>query len=232
MVHPVPARLADEISPDCPRLGHVKGLHSLSPDARGRWTPSADPGRHYAPAVPTFADKPTVTGERVILRPMVASDAEHMWADLHDPDAIRFTGTHTRFTREQIDRWCATRADHADRLDLAVIERQTGAWAGEVVINDWDPNNRSCSFRISLGPAGRDRGLGTEATRLIVDYVFDQIDDPPVNRLSLEVFDFNARGIAVYEKIGFRREGVLRQGLRWDGAFHDAIVMSILRSDR
>lgn len=180
----------------------------------------------------TFADKPTLTGGIVVLRPMVADDADHMWADLHDDEATRMTGSHGAFERRQIDEWCASRAAQRDRLDLAVIDRRTGDWAGEIVINDWDPDNRSCGFRISLAPKGRDRGLGTEATRLIVDYVFDRIDGPSVNRLALEVYDFNHRGLAVYEKLGFRREGVLRQALLWDGRYHDAIVMSIVRSDR
>lgn len=180
----------------------------------------------------TFADKPTLTGELVVLRPMVASDAEHMWADLGDDEATRMTGSHGTFERHQIDEWCATRAAQPDRLDLAVVERASGSWVGEVVVNDWDADNRSCGFRIALGSAGRNRGLGTEATRLIVDYVFEAIDDPPINRLALEVYDFNRRGLAVYEKVGFRHEGVLRQALSWDGKFHDAHIMSIVRTDR
>lgn len=180
----------------------------------------------------TFADKPTLTGESVVLRPMVAADADHMWADLNDVEATRMTGSHGSFERHQIDEWCAGRSTQTDRLDLAVIDRTTGEWVGEVVINEWDLDNRSCGFRIALGLNGRNRGLGTEATRLIVDYVFDRIDGPPVNRLALEVYDFNRRALAVYEKVGFRREGVLRQALLWDGRFHDAIVMSIVRADR
>ena len=180
----------------------------------------------------TFADKPTLTGKLVVLRPMVADDTEHMWADLHDAETIRLTGSHGTFERRQLEQWCASRIEQTDRLDLAVTGRSTGEWAGEVVINDWDPDNRSCGFRIALGPAARNRGLGTEATQLVVDYVFDQIDDPPVNRLSLEVYDLNPRGLAVYEKVGFRSEGVLRQALLWAGDFHDAMVMSIIRADR
>ena len=180
----------------------------------------------------TFADKPTIVGDRVILRPMVAGDADDLWADLQDREGIRMTGTHATFARDQIDSWCATRAAQVDRLDLAVIDRERQGWAGEVVVNDWDADNRSCGFRIALGPAARGRGLGREATQLIVDHVFEAIDDPPVNRLSLEVYTFNERALAVYERVGFRREGVLRQALRWDGAFHDAVVMSIVRSDR
>ena len=183
-------------------------------------------------AVVTCANKPTIVGRRVTLRPMVASDADDVWADLHDAEGIRMTGTHMTFGRDQIDSWCATRAEQAHRLDLAVIDRESGVWAGEVVVNDWDGDNRSCGFRISLGPTGRNRGLGREATMLIVDHVFDVINDPPVNRLSLEVYEFNQRAMAMYERVGFRREGVLRQALRWGETFHDAVVMSIVRSDR
>lgn len=176
-----------------------------------------------------FAYKPTITGDHVVLRPLVAADAEHMWHDLQDSEANRLTGTHGEFDRTQINKWCATRADDHDRLDLAVINKATGAWAGEVVINEWDCDNQTCSFRIALAAGSRDQGLGTEATRLVVDYVFSQ---PEVNRVELEVFSFNPRAIAVYERLGFVREGVRRQALRWDDEFVDAIMMSIVRTDR
>lgn len=180
----------------------------------------------------TFADKPTLVGRRVVLRPVAAGDAPAMFADLADAEAVRLTGTHRTFTREQIQQWCATRCDQEDRLDLAIVDRESNLWAGEVVINEWDADNRSCGFRIALGPAARNRGLGSEATALVLGHVFDAIDDPPVNRVSLEVFAFNRRALTVYERAGFRREGTLRQALRWDGEYHDAIVMSVVRSDR
>lgn len=176
----------------------------------------------------TFADKPTLTGDRIILRPMVAADADDMWRDIQDEEGMRLTGTHGHFEREQVDAWCASRGEQTDRLDLAVVDKETGRWAGEVVINNWDPDNLSCAFRIALAAHARDKGLGTEATRLIVDYVFDQL---PINRLELEVYAFNPRAIAVYERIGFVREGVAREALLWDGDFVDAIKMSIIRSD-
>lgn len=182
--------------------------------------------------MPTFADKPTIRGDRVVLRPLGPQDADAMWVDAHDDEITHLTGTHAEFTRDQIDDWCATRSAQTDRLDLAVTDAGTGEWCGEVVINEWDPDNRSCSFRIAIGAHARDRGVGSEATRLVVDHVFDVIDDPPVNRLALEVYDFNPRAAAVYENVGFVREGLLRDALFWQGAFHDAIVMSILRRDR
>ncbi len=180
----------------------------------------------------TFADKPTIRGDRVVLRPLREQDADAMLADAHDQEITHFTGTHADFTREQIDAWCASRQHQPDRLDLAVTDRTSSEWMGEVVINDWDRDNRSCSFRIALSAKARNRGIGTEATQLVVDHVFDEIDDPPVNRIALEVYHFNPRGLAVYEKVGFLPEGVLRDALYWQGEFHDAIVMGMLRRDR
>lgn len=177
----------------------------------------------------SFTDKPTIVGERIVLRPVAPSDAESMWLDLHDEEANRLTGTHDRITRDQVDDWCATRQDEDDRLDPAVVDGTTGEWLGEVVINEWDADNSSCSFRIALSAPARGHGIGTEATRLIVAYVFDEL---PVNRLELEVFAFNPRAMAVYEHVGFRAEGRRRQALHWDGEFVDAIMMSIVRSDR
>lgn len=178
-----------------------------------------------------FADKPTLVGDHVTLRPIVAADAASMWADLHDDEARRLTGTTATFTREQIDAWAASRAVQTDRLDLAVIDRVTGAWAGEVVINDVDPDNQSCGFRIALTRASRGRGFGSEATRLIVGYVFDRVHEPSIHRVELEVYAFNERAIRTYERVGFVREGRRRDALRLGESFHDAIVMSVLRTD-
>ena len=124
--------------------------------------------------------------------------------------------------------WYQTRNDQPDRLDLAVADQATGECVGEVVLNQWDPGNESCNFRILLGPAGRGRGLGTEATRLIVGYGLERLG---LHRISLEVYAFNPRARRVYEKVGFRAEGVLRESLHYNGAWVDATVMSVLAGE-
>jgi RimJ/RimL family protein N-acetyltransferase len=179
--------------------------------------------------VADFAHKPTIVGDRVTLRPMLATDAEHLWNDSLDDGSNRLTGTHGSFGRSQIDTWCQTRVLTDDRLDLAVTDSASGAWLGELVVNEWDEHNRSCSFRIALTAGARNVGFGTEATRLVVDYVFSEMI---VNRIELEVYAFNPRAQAVYERVGFVREGVRRDALLWDGEYVDAVVMSIIRSDR
>ena len=85
------------------------------------------------------------------------------------------------------------------------------------------------NFRIMLsGDGARERGYGTQTTRAVRDYGFDDVG---LNRIGLEVYSFNPRAIRVYDKAGFQREGVRRDALNWDGVRHDAIVMGMLTSD-
>lgn len=149
-----------------------------------------------------------------------------MAAILADPEVRRCTGgAHLSFDEQRLRTIYAARADATDRLDLAVVDRATGELVGEVVLNQWDAHNRSCVFRTLLGPAGRGRGLGTEATRLIVGHGFEQLG---LHRISLFVYAFNPRARRVYEKVGFVSEGVERETLLHEGEWVDSVRMSLL----
>lgn len=175
-----------------------------------------------------FETTPTLRTERLLIRPMRADDAPALWAATEEPESRRLTGTHQWFTLEQIEAWCASRDEQTDRWDLVIEDPVDGSWLGELAVNEWDPDNRSCSIRIALEPHARGRGVGSEAMRAVIDELFAVT---PVHRLALEVYAFNPRAIAVYERLGFVREGVLRDALCWDGEFTDALVMSVLRPE-
>lgn len=184
-----------------------------------------------------FLVRPTLEGERCILRPFTLDDIEAMGEILADPDVNRLTGSarstveaenRPRELDDRTRRWYETRNQQTNRLDLAVIDLAGGRCVGEAVLNDWRPADDIVGFRILLGPVGRDRGLGSEATGLITDYCFRSTT---INRIELEVYAFNPRAQRVYEKAGFVVEGRRRQVLKFDGAYMDVIQMSILRSD-
>lgn len=174
-----------------------------------------------------LADKPTLSGTLVTLRPVRIEDAEGLAAV--DAEALRLTGSHQAPDLDGARRWYATRAEHDDRLDLSIIDVASGDWVGEVVLNEFDAANLACSFRILLGRSETfGRGLGTEAARLVLAHAFETVG---LNRVSLEVYAFNPRARRAYERLGFVHEGTLRQALLWDGAWVDAEVMSILASE-
>ncbi len=179
-----------------------------------------------------FAVKPTLTGERVVLRPFRDDDFPAIERALRDPEIIRLTGSTPLVWDETAERrlreWYGTRNRQTDRLDLAIADRATGEWAGEVVLNELDRRNAACNFRILVGPQRQDRGLGSEAMGLLLPYAFRQLH---LHRVALSVYDFNPRARHVYEKAGFVAEGRLRHTLRTPDGWADTIVMAALSPD-
>ncbi|GLP65685.1 MULTISPECIES: GNAT family protein [unclassified Streptomyces] len=173
-----------------------------------------------------FSVKPVLTGERTVLRPFTEADAEVMGEIIDDPEVRHFTGAPAdEPTPEGLRSWYGSRSDRSDRLDLAVTDRATGELVGEVVLYEWDPAARSCTFRTLVGPRGRGRGLGTEATRLIVGYGFERLG---LHRISLEAYGYNARALRVYEKVGFTVEGIRREVEFRHGEWVDEVLMAVL----
>jgi len=115
-------------------------------------------------------------------------------------------------------------------MHLFVIERlEDGRKIGQVDLSgfNWIVGNAW----VGIGIGERDlwgKGYGTDAMRVLLRYAFDELN---LKRLTLNVFDINQRGIASYEKAGFRREGVLPGGLLIAGKRRDIIYMGILRRE-
>ncbi|WP_149180211.1 GNAT family N-acetyltransferase [Streptomyces sp. TRM49041] len=174
-----------------------------------------------------FSRKPTLTGDKVILRPFTEDDADTMAEIFADPETAKLTGSLNRppFSSGQLRSWYGSRGDQPDRLDLGLVDRASGDLVGELVLFEYDEPNRSCTFRVAIGPKGRDRGLGTEAIRLLLAYGFERLG---LNRVQLGVFTFNPRALRVYERVGFVREGVEREALLHDGEWIDSVRMSVL----
>lgn len=175
-----------------------------------------------------FRDQPVLVGERVRLEPLGAVNASEVIprvVDL-DPEVRRLTGTHREFTPEQLLRVFAAWEQRDDRADWVIRSEEDGTAVGDCALIDLDPDNAEVSYRIALDSmANTGKGYGTEATDLVLEYAFETAG---LHRVALQVFDFNTNAQRSYEKSGFVREGVWREHLRWDGAWHDAVLMSIL----
>lgn len=185
------------------------------------------PSLPYSPSAPSdFSVKPVLTGEKTVLRPFTTGDADVMWEIINDSEVVRFTfEPTTELTPERLRSWYGVRTADPDRLDLAVTDRATGELVGEVVLYDWDPSARSCTFRTLVGPRGRGRGLGSEATRLIVGHAFERVG---LHRVELEVYADNPRARRVYEKAGFMVEGIRREAALRNGEWVDDVLMAVL----
>lgn len=100
---------------------------------------------------------------------------------------------------------------------------------GLVGLADVQWTNQTAMLGIAIGdPAYWGKGYGSDALRLIVNYAFDELN---LYRVWLSVIGYNARAIAVYEKAGFKPEGIGQCAIQREGKRHDLIYYGILREE-
>ena len=178
--------------------------------------------------VPLPGDHEPIVGPRLRLKPLEEADLPGLWRWLGDPEVRRFYG-------ERPDSIGELREDYLERgvnpVWRFVIE-EDGEGIGEIQYGHPYPGAEfvwTAAVDILIGePGARDRGLGTEAVRTMLSYLFG------VRGIHIVMIDpevANARAIRAYEKAGFRADGVLRHHAFKHGRYVDAYMMSIISDE-
>ncbi len=171
---------------------------------------------------------PFLIGERVYLRPLELSDAPTITPWFNDAEVTRFLLRHRPMSVGAEEEFLRRVAANDTDVTVGIVVRETDQLIGTTGLHP-ECRNRSARFGIVLGDkASWDQGYGTEATRLTVRYGFDTLN---LNRIWLHVYEYNPRGQRVYEKVGFRVEGRLRQENYYDGRYWDVFAMGLLRTE-
>lgn len=173
--------------------------------------------------------RPVLSGERVVLRPLVRADAPRLTALLADPAVRRNLRLAGPVTVAQEEEFIDAVARTAEQLVLGVTARTDGRLLGVTGLHQLGDPARQAEFGIFLGgPEEWGQGSGGEATRLVVDHGFEVLG---LNRIWLHVHADNVRGLRAYARAGFRQEGVLRQAAWRGDRYVDVVAMAILRED-
>jgi diamine N-acetyltransferase len=113
------------------------------------------------------------------------------------------------------------------QANFTVYDRRDGEAVGTSSLFDIDHHHRRAKFGILLGER-RGQGIGTEATRLTLDWAFHVLN---LRNVVLEVMDWNAAGMRAYEKAGFRLVGRRRDALVSGGRRIDEVIMDAVPGD-
>ncbi len=160
----------------------------------------------------------------MLLRPLEAGDLRRCVKWFSDPDVIRFLGRGSPVTLAEEERWFHDYQRRGDDQIFAI--EVAGRHVGNLGLHRIDRTHRKAEIGIVIGePEFRSRGIGTEAMRVALRHAFGVLG---MNKVSLEVLEYNARAIHTYEKIGFQREGVHREDIYKDGGFVNVVRMSLL----
>lgn len=163
---------------------------------------------------------PTLSDDRLVLRPLGPSDPDELAAIVSRPGIREWWGSspHADSFREDL------RTESA--FAILVDGRLTG-WLG--FHEERDPDYRHATLDIFLAPEAQGRCLGPAALRLVARWL---IASRGHHRITIDPACANERAIAAYRSVGFRPVGVMRRYERGvDGEWHDGLLMDVLADE-
>lgn len=177
------------------------------------------------------APQPMLRGERVWLRPVEPGDVVEDSQFAGDAEVGHFLGAKTPMSRAAAERLATDILSQVGQTGypyaICLLGEQRSI--GTIFLRGVDKVNGSGVVGIFIGDRRYlGKGYGTDALNALVDFGFGELR---LERIELEVFDYNLRAIRSYEKAGFQTDALLRRARFHRGSFHDVHLMSILRDD-
>ena len=174
---------------------------------------------------------PTLAGGRIRLRWLTQADVPALFAIFGDPDVTRYWATP------------ALRDEDAAAELLAEIHenvriRKGFQWGiarltddrviGTTTLYAPDFTNQRCEIGFALARECWGKGYASEALRLVLAYAFDVLG---FRRIEADVDPRNSSSLRALERLGFVREGYLRERYNVNGEIQDSVYLGLLRSD-
>lgn len=169
-------------------------------------------------------------GRIVRLRPLEVSDLSALARWRNAPDIFRwFSSPHMIAVSEQAawyERYCADKTQRQWMIE----ELKDYEAIGTLALMHIDHHHQSAELgRVLIGDeARRSHGYAGEAVELLIRYAFEELN---LQRLWLVVMADNTLGRQLYERCGFRHEGIARRAVWKTGAFRDLVMMARLRGE-
>ncbi len=170
---------------------------------------------------------PVIKGKNIILRKVMESDIDDRTKIGRHNEFVHMCGGDILPSPEFPDRsvWVKWYENELKAEYNWIIEYD-GSCIGAAGFHNISKNDNCATYRIGIfDPNMHSKGIGTEATKLLLKYGFETMK---WHRIDLKVLDYNVRGVRCYEKCGFKKDGILRENALIMGNYYSDIVMSIL----
>lgn len=169
---------------------------------------------------------PSLVGGKVYLRPTTAEDIANMypWFVHCEPQSMSCRPRILPTPAELVESF-NKREKSAEEEDFTVCRLKDNVPLGRIRFFGLNTLNRSAELGLLIDPEEQHHGYGTEAMRVLIRYLFKYRG---LNKVHAQTAGFNKAAIGLLEKLGFKRDGTLRDHYFYDGSFHPGYVYSLL----
>lgn len=173
-----------------------------------------------------------LVGHVIYLTPLSMDDISEKYVEwLNDPVVCR-DNSHgsVRNTLARTTDYVESVQNSETTMAFAIRLKSSAEHVGNVSLQKIDRGNESAELAILIGEkAAWGLGVGTDAYRLLIDYGFNELN---LNRICSGQTTRNSAMIRVCEKVGMKKEGVLRQAMVKNGEYLDVVIYAILRGEK
>lgn len=170
-------------------------------------------------------------GTRIRLTALTAADLPTIARWQEDAQLMRLLDARPAYpqTETALKQWLEDTQKAPDGFLFAVRLLDSDDLIGYVELDGILWSHQVGWLSIAIGDSAyRGQGYGLEAMQLALAFAFGELN---LYRVQLTVFSYNDRAIALYEKLGFLREGVYRECLQRDGRRYDMYLYGLLHSE-
>jgi len=174
---------------------------------------------------------PTIAAERVHLRWLTRGDVDALYDVFSDPDVMRYWSSPPLQDREAAGRLLQQIQDHFERRDLfqwGVALNGDDRVIGTCTLCRLDAINKRAEIGFALGRTSWGCGYMSEALAALFGLAFDEMQ---LRRIEADVDPRNGASIRLLERLGFEREGHLRERWLVNGEVQDALFYGLLRRE-
>ena len=171
----------------------------------------------------------SVSSERLVVDRFDEADIPALAAHRNDPALVRFQGWTLPYTEEHAAN--LVRSCHKDLLEgvQLAIRLHDGTLVGDLMVSPAPGVEHVMELGITVGSQYQNRGYATEALRVMIAHLFTF---EAVHKLMAYVATANVSSLRVFDRLGFRREGLLHDSYRLhDGSLIDEVLFGLTRAE-
>lgn len=164
--------------------------------------------------------------DEIVLRAIEMEDSQVLHKMINDPEMeSMIIGWSFPVSTEMQNEWIRN-LDNKDCVRYAIDVGE--GIEGVAIISSIDYKNRVAHFGIKLKRDARGKGIATRAVRLMAQYCFFELN---LNCIEVNVLESNLASRSLWEKVGFKPEGILRERIYKNGKYRNVIIYSLLKDE-
>src|SRR5574344_294464 len=169
-----------------------------------------------------------IVGDRLYLSPMNSDDYEIYTKWMNDFEVDKGINQLINLIGIDAEKEYLQKAVQV-KYNFAIVLKEEDRLLGNISLTKINEIDRTAELGIFIGEeSDRNKGYGTEAIKLLLDYGFNQLN---LHNISLNAFSFNLRAIAAYKKAGFVEFGRWKEAHYFNGEYCDIVMLQILKKD-